>query len=91
MVVELDADCLELTPECSLNAKAASTQDEVDRFYRKYGMLPTFVHLTDQVLTRYLRVGRAFATSFTLGGYLYNTRNVTKDEQANLDQHRSRM
>jgi len=27
-----------------------------------------------------------FATSFTLRGYLYSALNVTKDEQANLDQ-----
>ncbi|CAG7566391.1 unnamed protein product [Fusarium equiseti] len=66
VVIELDPESLELTPECSLDAKAASTADDVKAFHRKYGTV--------------------FPTSFTLGGYLYSTRNVTKDEQSSLDQ-----
>ncbi|KAL2876574.1 hypothetical protein SGCOL_008151 [Colletotrichum sp. CLE4] len=66
VVIELDADSLEMNPECSLDAKAASTTDEVALFHRKYGTV--------------------FATSFTLGGYLYSSRNVTKSELATLDQ-----
>ncbi|KAK2035944.1 hypothetical protein LZ31DRAFT_636812 [Colletotrichum somersetense] len=66
VVIELDADSLELSPECSLDAKSASTTDEVALFHRKYGTV--------------------FATSFTLGGYLYSSRNVTKNELATLDQ-----
>lgn len=31
-------------------------------------------------------IGTVFATSFTLGGYLYSSRNVTKDELSTLDQ-----
>ncbi|KAK1659111.1 hypothetical protein BDP55DRAFT_733615 [Colletotrichum godetiae] len=66
IVIELDADSLEMNPECSLDAKAASTTDEVALFHRKYGIV--------------------FATSFTLGGYLHSSRNVTKNELATLDQ-----
>ncbi|KAF4948802.1 hypothetical protein FGADI_9359 [Fusarium gaditjirri] len=66
VVIELDAECLELTPECASEARNLVNQSGVDRFTRRYG--------------------NAFATSFTLGGYLFSTRSVSKTEMANLEQ-----
>jgi hypothetical protein len=66
VVIELDPECLELTPECSKDAFGASDKEGVERFKRRYGTV--------------------FTTCFTLGGYLHSTRNVTKEEQSNLDQ-----
>ncbi|RSL92356.1 hypothetical protein CEP52_013848 [Fusarium oligoseptatum] len=66
VVIELDSECLELTPECASEARNLVNQSGVDRFTRRYG--------------------NAFATSFTLGGYLYSTRSVSETEMANLEQ-----
>ncbi|KAF4497180.1 hypothetical protein FAGAP_6639 [Fusarium agapanthi] len=66
VVIELDSECLELTPECASEARNLVNQSGVDRFTRRYG--------------------NAFATSFTLGGYLYSTRSVSKTEITNLEQ-----
>ncbi|ETS78623.1 hypothetical protein PFICI_10685 [Pestalotiopsis fici W106-1] len=70
VVVELDSEYLELTPECALDARNLTDQSGVDRFTRRYG--------------------NTFATSFTLGGYLFSTRSVSKTEQADLEQVKDR-